>query len=495
MTAKPAHTSRITIQRLLAGSAFGCVTVAILSVASPAFAAEPVDKCAAFERDVKAAQAPVYGRPYGMLAAGIAGGIMEGFMKPHECRVREREAAEAKRASKSFDDLEKAVLKSPNLAAPRAQLGQAYLRDGRFVSAATALTDAVSLGDQTGRTALGLALAQIANGQSRDAVAALDHAVTAIPAGDLGLAYALAGESARGVAILSDAVRAGPATPKLRQNLAYAYALDGRWTEARVTATMDVPADQIDARLEQWAMSMRTGAEHERIATLLGVPVRDDAGMPAALALNAPAAPATGPEAAPVQAAAAAPTAELPPAAPAPQDLAAATPAPEPASVPAPAAALAPVELAAATPAPATVPPAVSEPVVQPLPTPALTRASEPAPRHAFAEAPVAESRSAGSHVVQLGAFSSAKNADRAVAWFTRHNPQIAGHKLVITQAVVHGRQFWRVAAAGFDAPGALGTCSALRQSGGACFARLGDKPAQTLAVKLGHSPKKLASR
>jgi Flp pilus assembly protein TadD len=455
MTAKPIHSSRATMRRLAMGSAIAAALLA-------GTAAEAAPR--------KSADGAAVSR---LLATG--------------------------RADSAVLLGEKALAAKPQDAALRAALGQAYLHSGRFASAVAALGDAVSLGDQTGRTALGLALAQVANGQSRDAVAALDHAVTAIPAGDLGLAYALAGESARGVAILSDAVRAGPATPKLRQNLAYAYALDGRWTEARVTATMDVPADQIDARLEQWAMSMRTGAEHERIATLLGVPVRDDAGLPPALALNAPA--ATTPDTAPAQA-----TAELPPAAPAPQALAAASPAPAapapadgapaaPAPAPsdvaaavAPAPSPAPVEVAAAPAQPA----AVSEPVVQPLPAPTKAPARSRLAHRAPAEASAVpgERSPAETHVVQLGAFSSAKNADRAVAWFTRHNPQIAGHKLVITQATVHGRQFWRVAAAGYDAATARGTCSALRQSGGACFAHAADKAGESLAVKVGPSTK-----
>ena len=41
----------------------------------------------------------------------------------------------------------------------------------------------------------------------------------------------------------------------VRQNLAYAYALAGNWRAARVMAAEDVPADQLDARLAQWAAS------------------------------------------------------------------------------------------------------------------------------------------------------------------------------------------------------------------------------------------------
>lgn len=448
MTAKPTQSSRATMRRLAVGSAIAAALLA----------------------GTAAEAAPRKAVPAGEVTRLLAKGQPEDAITLGE----------------------KALAAKPQDATLRAALGQAYLHSGRFTSAAAALGDAVSLGDASGRTALGLALAQVASGQSHDAVATLDHAVTAIPAGDLGLAYALAGESARGVSILSEAVRTGGATAKLRQNLAYAYALDGRWTEARVTATMDVPADQIDSRLEQWAMSMRAGAEQERIATLLGVKPRDDSGMPAALALNA------APEPAPVPAAALA-TAELPattevasaptpapeaaPAAtPAPAEFAAAAPAPapvDPTAAAAPAPATATTELAALTPAPAPAA-VVSVPVVQPLPAPA----AKPVRAVKLAAGRPAKAEAAdGSHVVQLGAFSSAKNAERAVAFYSRKNPQIAGHKLVVSQAKVHGRLFWRVAAAGFDAAGAHGACSQLRQSGSACFAHAVTDSARTFAA------------
>ena len=156
-------------------------------------------------------------------------------------------AANATRSERAVAKAEAAVAKAPQDATARADLGRVYLAAGRFESAATALTDAMTLGDASGKTALSLALARIGAGQPGAAVALLDEHRGDIPAGDLGLALALAGESSRGVAILADAVRGGENTPKLRQNLAYAYALDGRWAEAKVMAAQDVPADQLEA--------------------------------------------------------------------------------------------------------------------------------------------------------------------------------------------------------------------------------------------------------
>jgi hypothetical protein len=42
---------------------------------------------------------------------------------------------------------------------------------------------------------------------------------------------------------------------------------------------------------------------------------------------------------------------------------------------------------------------------------------------------------------------------------------------MTITPAVVNGKNFWRVAAAGFNARSALGMCSSVKARGGACFA------------------------
>ncbi|HET9628427.1 MAG TPA: tetratricopeptide repeat protein, partial [Novosphingobium sp.] len=155
-------------------------------------------------------------------------------------------STEAARSERAVARAEATVARAPRDVAARAELGRAYLAAGRFESAREALGDAMSLGDTSGRTALSLALAQIGSGQFRQAVALLDERRDDIPAGDLGLALALAGESSRGVAILVDAVRGGENTPKLRQNLAYAYALDGRWAEAKIMAAQDVPSDQLD---------------------------------------------------------------------------------------------------------------------------------------------------------------------------------------------------------------------------------------------------------
>ncbi|MBW8784809.1 MAG: tetratricopeptide repeat protein [Novosphingobium sp.] len=424
-----------------------------------------------------------------MLAGCAGGGHVQASAAPPQTALGRGQV------TKAISRAETAVQRSPRNAAARATLAQAYLTAGRFDSAAATFRDAIELGDASGRTALGLALSDVASGHDRDAVAVLDNARDVIPAGDLGLALALAGETGRGVAVLSDAVRAGDSSPTLRQNLAYAFALDGRWREARLMVAQDMPADQVDARLGQWALSAKPEAFHERVAVLLGSPLVKDPGQPQALALaNSPSVEQLAAEAAPSPAVAPAPAVvaatPLPPSEPA---VAVAAPQQElppvatPASAPAPLAsatafAAPPSLLVDANRQPAPIPAALvtahptthglmAQAVVQPLhwPKAQLAPAHTAAPAAFVAPAHVASG--AGSHVVQLGAFSSAENAKRALQILPAHNAALRHQHLVITEAVVRGRTYWRVAAVGFDGASATGLCSSLKAHGGACWA------------------------
>ncbi|HEX2793427.1 MAG TPA: tetratricopeptide repeat protein [Croceicoccus sp.] len=191
---------------------------------------------------------------------------------------------------------EKSVGEAPRDGARRAMLGQAYLRAGRLASARTALAEAIQLGEDSPRIALMLALAEIGAGSPRHASMLLAQQGSLIPAADRGLAFALAGETARGVEIISADIRAGNDNPKTRQNLAYAYALDGRWREARMMASQDVPADVLDRRMTEWAMTARPEQAAARVAALVGATLQSDSGMPTQLALaNFPAAKPAAP--------------------------------------------------------------------------------------------------------------------------------------------------------------------------------------------------------
>ncbi|MDE8652672.1 SPOR domain-containing protein [Novosphingobium sp. H3SJ31-1] len=397
------------------------------------------------------------------------------------------------RVEKQVKQAERAVAKMPDNAQARADLAQTYLSVGRFASAATTFEDAVALGDASPRTALGMALAYIGAGRGNEAVTVLNQWRESLPASDLGLALALAGQTGQGVTILTDALRNGDNTPKLRQNLAYAYALDGRWSEARLMAAQDVPANLLDARISEWARQGKPEDYNVRVAGLLGAPLRADPGQPAALALRAattekPAlaaltAPQAGGDEVPAEASAPppapAPAQELPPVksgesfwggSPA-QVAQAAVPAPTPAAPPAaqpqePQPTVA--QAFAADPAPT---PYVYKPVEQAVP--ASPRKPAPAsPARAYAR--VAANPT---HLVQLGAFSSPENARRAVKIFQARNPALKQHDMRITKAVVRGKTYWRVAAAGFDGTSARSMCSYVKSQGRGCFAYAATAP------------------
>ncbi|MCK9543284.1 MAG: SPOR domain-containing protein [Novosphingobium sp.] len=403
-------------------------------------------------------------------------------------------AKESSASSKSVASAERAVEKSPRDAALRTALGHAYLEAGRFESAADAFADAMVLGDTKPGTALSLSLAQTGEGQFAQATYTLDQWRDDIPAVDLGLAMALAGQPARGIAILEDTIRGGENTAKVRQNLAYAYALAGRWREARLMAMEDVPANMIDQRIGDWAAQVMPQDHRKRVATLLSVPLRPDNGQPDRLAL----APSESAARLAVAAPSAAPRwqgegqGELPAAGQMAAIQSAAYPEPDapsearPVMAPEPAAAepasvvqapSASFDAAFAQAVQSTQPAFVSQPVIQAI----VPRYAEPAaPRRA---APVSGGTDTmarpnwSTHLVQLGSFSSEARARAAWTVFTRRNPQLRNHTMTITPAVVNGRNFWRVAAGGLDARGASGLCASVKQKGGACIAYAAARP------------------
>lgn len=384
---------------------------------------------------------------------------------------------------KAIAHAEAAVLAEPRNPAFRAMLGAAYLENGRFESAATSFDDALSLGHDDPRTVLSFALASIAKGDSKTAIATLREWENAIPGDDLGLAYALAGEPQRGVHVLTNAVRAGLATAKARQNLAYTYALAGNWRAARVMAAEDVPADKLDARLSEWAAISAPEKYRARVASLLRVTPVADSGQPAMLALaNFPSqeqmvaeAAATIPEQETVAEAsegdAGAKVAEVEAVDPDPARIAAAEAqeADEPTAKP------------AAEPA-ASAPRFVSNPVVQALPSakskakaaPSRVAGSASQRRMAATEAanqPAPAKPSADTHLVQLGSWDSEALAKDGWQKLKRKFPQLKDRDVVITEALVNGKTYFRVAAAGFGLSDARSMCRTVKSGGGGCFA------------------------
>lgn len=384
----------------------------------------------------------------GVAMFGLVGGCSSQAPHPDKLARNSEDALHKGEAPRAVTLAEQAVAADGRNTALRLLLANAYLRAGRFESARTAYADAIELGDDSSRAALGLVLTELALGHNAAALDAINTYGDVLQAADLGLALTMAGQGDRGIAVLTKAIREGHNSPKARQNLAYAYALTGKWDEARIMAGQDVPADQVDARLQAWAAMTRPEDSRRRLASMLGTPLVVDAGQPAALALaNFPGA------AKPAEPVRAAQAALSPPAEPV-----------------AASGALARIDLPPATPAP--VAPravqAVAQPVVQPV------RAAPVQPRIRLAAAhpaPQSGKPQLGTHVIQLGAFNSQDAAKRAWAHFKARDPHLAGHPSLITKVNVRGHDFWRVQAAGFAgrAP-AQSLCGTLKSHGGACM-------------------------
>ncbi|HEX8214341.1 MAG TPA: tetratricopeptide repeat protein [Allosphingosinicella sp.] len=350
---------------------------------------------------------------------------------------------------------EKAVELSPRDAGYRMLLGDLYLKSGRFQSAETTFSDVLALNPSNNRATFNLVLAEIALGKQHSALMRLDRLSETASAADLGLAFALAGQPERAVALLEAAARAPEADARVRQNLALAHALVGDWQRARVTAAQDLSPADLAGRMEQWATFVRPAAQWDQVATLLGVTPANDAGQPVRLAL-APAA----------QGAASYAQAEP-------------LPVPEaPVQQPVQYAALeAPVRQASyVEPAPT---------FIEPQPKPARGM-SAPAPKPAPKKL-VQEPRRTGNgrFVVQLASYDSA--AALSDGWSQLRKRYALGSASPVSAVVnLPGKgKFHRLSLAGFGTQAeAARACASIKGKGGACFVRAtsGDVPMQWAA-------------
>lgn len=436
--------------------------------------------------------------------------------RPQTLSSNAQKALDAGKPEKALAQAEAAVALNPRNADLRRTLANAYLANGRFSSARQSLDDALALGDQSARTVISLALMHVAEGRNQAAQALLRDNRDIIPASDYGLAMALAGDTRLGVDVLADQVRAGENSAKVRQNLAFAYALDGRWREAQIMVGQDLDPGVAQERIAEWARLAHPQAHVQRVASVLGVsPSDNDPGQPVQLALvNTPSMAETATQIGQqAMAAAVSPVAgpiELPAAQDAPMELAGieATPAPayaETTSEPAFAetAAVAP---AAEQPRAMLAPLLVAREIVQPLPgnyrakpirkarpvqlasrEPIIERegaapskaaaASRPAaaPRQAAAPAVFQKASfapvSGGTYAVQLGVFSNPENANRAWATYSGRHKDLAAFSKSAVATNVRGRTLHRLTANGFgDEKSARSMCAQVRAGGGECI-------------------------
>ncbi len=375
--------------------------------------------------------------------------------KPDRLAAGVEKALADRDGARAVELAEAAVQAAPQDAGYRQLLGRAYVAGGRFASAETALADAMTLGNRDARTIITLALVQVGLGKDRAARDLLASHADIVPAADYGLAMAMAGDAPEGVRILSEMIHDPSANARTRQNLAYAYALAGRWKDARMMAGFDLDPLAANQRITQWAQNAAPGLSQQRVAALMGVTIDGaDAGQPVALALAPPASPARMVEAAPVEQAVEA----------GPVALAAADPAPAP--LPAMAEAPAPMIQAIAAPVRVAAPRQAAPARV------AAAARMQRAPR--LQPAAFRASGKGGGHwVVQLGAYDNAAIAKEK--WFSmaRRNSMLANLPVVTSQIAVNGATLARLAVGGFDERAeAVALCRAIQARRGQCFVR-----------------------
>lgn len=345
----------------------------------------------------------------------------------------------------------------------RGLLARIYMSQGRFVSAERTLMDVMELGQVDPRTVISLALARIAQGNVDSAVMLVEANRSIIPVSDYGLTLALAGRSGDAVNILSDAIRTDTATARTRQNLALAYALDGRWRDARVMASQDMAQSRVNERIAEWAQFARPEAYTLRVAGLLKVrPNMADTGQPVRLALTAGAPSALAMAEVPVAPVETAPQPTM-------AELAAVGPAPVADSI-----GFAAVEAAVKMAEEAPVAAAQDAPLIKASEGPAKAAVSPAPVKLALADVPASKPvAKASTHLVQLGAFSNAANA--AAAWnkYSKRYGVLSGLDSASTSVTVNGKKFVRLAATGFTSgASANAACSKIKAQGGVCLVR-----------------------
>ncbi len=386
----------------------------------------------------------------GALSLALLGASLAGVVLPaaatSDGRVRATDAARhAERARKALvkrrwdravRESEMAVADTPADGEHRRLLGVAYLRAGRFASAARAFEDALTLRDDDHAAALNLALTQVALGQWDRARGTLAAHAGGIAAPDRGLALALAGDLPGALQVLMPAARLPEADAKTRQNLALTLALAGQWPQARALAAYDLPVEAVDRRLATWAALAQPRASSDQVAALLGITPASDPGLPLALALVAPAPVAT--------------------------TIAVAAP-PPPAFV--------------SQIVPPAAPPLVSRPVPPAAVVPASRPAVVPASRPAVATRP--RPLTPGGYYLQLGAYENAAVARDGWRGALRRWP-VLGRLRPTGIPADRSSSLYRLSVGGVARGDAIQLCRGYRARGGRCFVRLvaGDRPA-----------------
>lgn len=368
---------------------------------------------------------------------------------------------------------EQAVTNSPKVAGFRALLGNAYFGSGRFASAESAFRDSLALDGNQPQVIVKLALVEIAQGRSAEALQFLASARNMLEPADYGLALALAGQPQDAVNVLEPAARQVGADARVRQNLALTYALIGDWDSARTIAAQDIPGNLVDARIQEWMLFAKPAAASDQVAALTGFrPVPGDPGQPTRLALST-----TG-----TRTAEAAPAAAQPPVVQAsPPQIAEVAPPPVVAQSPVPAPiSPEPAVIAAAAAASPEAPAAYAAMAAFKQRAEMRKQAKAAAVRAPVRRASLPRATGNSTSVVQIGAYGSPKRV--AAAWndAARRHASLRAYTPMSARFSGPKGLVYRLSVKGFsDAEQAKDLCVSLRRAGGSCFVRTvaGDAP------------------
>ena len=423
------------------------------------------------------------------LAAPVFAKAEDGTQRAAEQMAKAERELALDKTERAVKYAERAVEAAPLSVEARALLARTYLADGRLTSAQAAYGDVLTLAPGDPTATLNLALVRTALGD-RTGAHALLMGSGGLSDADRGLGLVLTGDLAGGVRTLTQAARGPEADGRLRQNLAFAYAMAGDWRQARVVASQDLAPAMVHQRIGEWSQVARPRNSWDQVAYLLNIQPVEDAGMPQGLALNLPAARAASTALAQAEPVVERPAVIAPVAvAELPSRSEVAVVASEPAIVFQRQAVVQPLPMAQAAPAVPTTMLARSAPVPPPplmlaraapaAPAPMLARAAPPAapsgrlqPASTTVRAPSSRFTSGGRFVVQLAAYVTPGAAE--TGWMrAQRRYDLDGATPLASKATVGGRQFTRLAAGHFTTRAeATAVCRSVKSDGGECFVR-----------------------
>src|SRR5690606_33284166 len=86
---------------------------------------------------------------------------------------------------------------------------------------------------------------------------------------------------------------------------------------------------------------------------------------------------------------------------------------------------------------------------------------------------PLEHSQPNGQYLVQVGAFSSPENVQRAWVILSAKNKELSGHQHVSSTVKLNGRTLYRLSAVGFGSEQSAKTmCGGIKARGGGCIVR-----------------------